>query len=150
MSQELRKKLSLAHMGKKSYPRTEYHKEVSKRNLPKKGSVPWNKGRKGIHLSPETEFKPGRRDSDHPEWKGEDASYISKHAWVSRWKGKPDTCEMCGMTGLSGVAIHWANIDHKYRRVLDDYIRLCARCHFEYDERVLGSTRGLIKKRNNE
>jgi len=25
----------------------------------KKGNIPWTKGRKGIHLSPDTEFKPG-------------------------------------------------------------------------------------------
>ena len=27
----------------------------------KKGQVPWNKGEKGIHLSPKTEFKKGRQ-----------------------------------------------------------------------------------------
>jgi hypothetical protein len=30
----------------------------------KPGLVPWNAGRKGIHLSPATEFKPGRPDFD--------------------------------------------------------------------------------------
>ena len=67
------------------------------------------------------------------EWKGEEAGYVPIHVWVQRWKGKPGTCEKCGRTGLSGKMIHWANIDHKYRRVLDDYIRLCAKCHYAYD-----------------
>lgn len=69
-------------------------------------------------------------------WKGEDVSYIGAHIWVQRWKGKPSTCEKCGKANLTGHQIHWANIDHKYRRVLDDYIRLCARCHKEYDKSI--------------
>ena len=37
----------------------------------KKGHVAWNKGLKGIHLSPETEFKKGQlTGSEHPSWKG--------------------------------------------------------------------------------
>jgi hypothetical protein len=32
---------------------------------------PWNKDKKGIHLSPETEFKPGEKfGNTHPSWKG--------------------------------------------------------------------------------
>lgn len=29
---------------------------------------------------------------------------------------------------------HWANIDHKYRRLLDDYISMCVSCHRQYDK----------------
>ena len=37
----------------------------------KKGNVPWNKGKKGIHLSPETEFKPGHNiGKKSNKWKG--------------------------------------------------------------------------------
>ncbi len=37
----------------------------------KSGNVPWNKGLKGIHLSPETEFKPGQRVREKSNtWKG--------------------------------------------------------------------------------
>lgn len=37
----------------------------------KKGQIPWNKGLKGIHLSPNTEFKKGVNNFDkHPSWKG--------------------------------------------------------------------------------
>lgn len=37
----------------------------------KKGHTSWNKGLKGIHLSPETEFKKGQfTGSGHPSWKG--------------------------------------------------------------------------------
>ena len=37
----------------------------------KKGNTPWNKGKKGIHLSPESEFKKGQLVGEgHPSWKG--------------------------------------------------------------------------------
>lgn len=37
----------------------------------KKGIIPWNKGLKGTHFSPDTEFKPGQNvGKDHPSWKG--------------------------------------------------------------------------------
>ena len=37
----------------------------------KKGHVTWNKNKKGIHLSPNSEFKPGQLTMNkHPSWKG--------------------------------------------------------------------------------
>ena len=37
----------------------------------KKGIIPWTKGKKGIHLSPGTEFKNGEFLGDkNPNWKG--------------------------------------------------------------------------------
>ena len=37
----------------------------------KSGNVPWNRDKKGIHLSPETEFKPGQNvGKDSNFWKG--------------------------------------------------------------------------------
>jgi len=36
-----------------------------------KGHIPWNKGLKGMHLSPSTEFKTGDKIMEkHPCWKG--------------------------------------------------------------------------------
>ena len=36
-----------------------------------KGLIPWNKGKKGIHLSPNTQFKKGQFvGQEHPSWKG--------------------------------------------------------------------------------
>lgn len=41
------------------------------KSLFKKGNVAWNKNLKGIHLSPETEFKRGQYVGEkHPSWKG--------------------------------------------------------------------------------
>ena len=58
------------------------------------------------------------------------AGYSALHKWVRKWKGKPTVCESCGRTDCR---IEWANSDHKYRRVLDDYIALCVPCHFVFD-----------------
>lgn len=64
-------------------------------------------------------------------WKGENVSNVGLHQWVRRWKGAPRLCEMCGTT--TAKKFEWANIDHKYRRILDDFIRLCTSCHRKYD-----------------
>ena len=38
---------------------------------------------------------------------------------------------MCGTE--TAKKFEWANIDHKYRRVLEDFIRMCTSCHRKYD-----------------
>lgn len=40
----------------------------------KKGIIPWSKNQKGIHLSPDTEFKSGLL---HPKWKPEGYQYLA-------------------------------------------------------------------------
>lgn len=77
-------------------------------------------------------------------WKGNKAGYGAIHDWVRKWKGRPETCEKCGKSGLTGRKIGWANIDHEYSRVLDEYIRLCVKCHREFDRK-----RGVIFKSRN-
>lgn len=108
--------------------------------------VPWNKGltyksvpcseekKQKISLAQIGKKRPQTTNEKNGEWKGGSANYVSIHTWVSRHKGKPETCEHCGKTGLVGCRIQWANIDHKYYRVLDDYIRLCVPCHRAYDK----------------
>ena len=65
----------------------------------------------------------------HYAWKGDDVGYDALHSWVSREKGRPKHCELCG----SSDNVDWANKDHKYKRVLDDFISLCRKCHYHYD-----------------
>ena len=77
-------------------------------------------------------------------WKGDGASYAAIHNWVRCWLGKPDTCESCGASGLTGRHIHWANMSGLYKRDVSDWKRMCAGCHRKYDVRMgLGS----VKKR---
>lgn len=118
-------------------------KGIKPNNMFEKGRVPWNKEVQGIHLSPETEFKPGHKNSkiwketmikrmtgkNNPKWKGNDVGYLGLHAWINRQLGKPKVCEHCG----AAKNLHWANVDHTYRRNLDDWISLCVSCHKKYD-----------------
>jgi len=74
-----------------------------------------------------------RVGNKNTSWKGDDAGYIAIHLWVKKWKEKNSKCEVCGTT--TAKKYEWANIDHKYRRVLDDYILMCTSCHRKYDIR---------------
>lgn len=125
-----------------------------------KDHIPWNKGRKGYsagktnpfygkHHTKKTRKKIGSfhkgerqsiqqvekrvanfREEKHYCWKGEKVGYRALHNWVKKYKGEPKICKHCGKP-----AKHWANIDHKYRRNLSDYIPLCVSCHKKYDKR---------------
>ena len=77
------------------------------------------------------EFKKGRNNEQCWNWKGDKVSYVSLHTWVSRHLGRPKKCVSCGRTDKKKY--EWANKDHKYRRNLKDYIRLCTSCHRKYD-----------------
>lgn len=74
----------------------------------------------------------GRAEKNH-NWKGDRVGYWALHKWIVKERGNPETCEDCGKTGLRKNQIHWANIDHKYRRRTEDFIRLCQSCHRKYD-----------------
>lgn len=75
--------------------------------------------------------QPGRATGErHPHWKGDGVGYSALHLWVVRHRGKPTVCEHCGNDEKQ---MQWANADHKYRRVLEDWIRLCPACHTRYD-----------------
>ena len=92
--------------------------------------------------------KPSITGENHYAWKGDDVGYGSLHSWIIRELGKPDTCEMCKKTGLTGNKIQWASKSRKYKRDLDDWIRLCSKCHSIHDEKlgVRNSKRTEFKK----
>ena|SRR3990167_2183800 len=73
---------------------------------------------------------------NHPKWKGDKVGYSALHDYISYYKGQPKFCEGCG-TETAG-RYEWANISGEYRRDLDDYLRLCKKCHFKYDKRKFG------------
>ena len=124
------------------------------------GSIPWNKGKKGIHLSRKTEFKKGQkhserwfkimkgfRDVKNPNWKGDKAKQGAIHTWLKKRLGYPQTCEHCGKTGLFGKKIDWANKNHKYKRNFSDWMRLCVSCHRKYDIKYNGYFRSILVKK---
>lgn len=74
-------------------------------------------------------------------WKGTEAGYGAKHTWIAKIKGKPNYCEHCKSTDKTRY--EWANIDHKYSRNVEDYIRLCRTCHSKYDNESLSMQKQL-------
>lgn len=65
-------------------------------------------------------------------WKDNNVGYSALHSWVKRKLGKPLICQYCRATSKERK-ISWANIDHKYKRKLNDFIPLCYSCHRKYD-----------------
>jgi hypothetical protein len=92
----------------------------------KKGYKPWHKGTKGKSAHGE----------NHGRWKGKKVSYSGLHYWVARWKGRPKKCEICGTT--TAKKYEWANLDHKYQRILKNYKRMCTSCHRKHDLKYAG------------
>jgi hypothetical protein len=76
----------------------------------------------------------------HTNWKGKNASYASIHHWVRRHKGRPNKCELCGT--MDKKHYDWMNVDHQYKRDLNDYVRVCRRCHRLYDYKNKLSNKG--------
>lgn len=83
---------------------------------------------------------------NHHSWKGDNASYKAIHNWVHLHKGKPKKCEHCGRNDMPASNYEWANIDHKYKRKIEDWIRLCPKCHSDYDVKM--GLRKYNKQRN--
>lgn len=163
-SEETKRKIAEAHRGKKRPPFSdEWRKNIgiSHRGLKpmlgkthtKKAREKMSKTHKRIGSKPPS-LKGVKKSDDHRRklseahkgekaynWKGDDASYRTKHQWAARTFGVPDTCEHCGKSGLKERQIHWANKSGQYKRILDDWRRLCVSCHKKYDTHV--------RKRNN-
>ena len=79
--------------------------------------------------------RPGMKDEKNHAWKGDEVGYHGIHKWIARKLGKPMKCEMC--RSEKKKKYEWANIDHKYRRNLKDWIRLCTQCHRRHDNASL-------------
>ena len=87
--------------------------------------------KKGLHWKLKN-LRKSESEENSNGWKGDNAGKKAMHRWVERQKGKPSFCEICGIT--SAKKYDWANIDHTYKRILDDYIRACRSCHQIYDK----------------
>lgn len=74
-------------------------------------------------------------------WKGDEVGYVALHNWVHQWRGKPTSCEHCGVEGeilmrndgMRYWSIQWANKSGEYLRDLTDWLGLCISCHRVYD-----------------
>jgi hypothetical protein len=72
-------------------------------------------------------------DRNNVNWKGDKVGYRALHSWISRKRGQPHYCEVCKRDDLRYRQYHWANKSGKYKRELSDWIRLCVKCHKEFD-----------------
>lgn len=69
---------------------------------------------------------------DNHCWKGDAAGYKALHRRVSKARGQPSRCEVCGTESLD-VGYDWANLTGNYADV-NDYIRACKSCHSKIDD----------------
>lgn len=74
-------------------------------------------------------IKRDQRREKNDSWKGGDAEYQALHVSVQVSRGKPSICEVCGATE---GRFEWANLTGDYFN-LDDYQRMCVRCHRRFD-----------------
>lgn len=112
-----------------------HHSEETKRkiSLAKKGVPTWNKGKS--YKAGEPKIWKRVHDEKNPSWKGDNVGYRGLHKWVEKHLGKPNECSHCGRKS-SGHNMHWANVSGEYHRDLNDWIRLCAKCHGEHDTKL--------------
>ena len=75
-------------------------------------------------------------------WKGDNVGYIALHAWVARKLGRPKECALCKDTSIHRY--HWASISRSCKRDLSDWIRLCPKCHRNYDKTIPGTIRRIF------
>ena len=92
-----------------------------------------NKGQfqKGHNVSEKT-----KRRLHESNWKGNNIDYSTLHKWVYQKLGSPDICESCKISGLKGSNINWANKSGEYKRDIEDWIRLCVKCHRKKDRKT--------------
>jgi len=125
-----------------------------------KGHVPWNKGKPHMIGKNNPSWKGGfpkckkcgillkkhrsvycrkcyfetRQNEKNYNWKGDNALIKTKHDWVKQKLGTPDCCEHCGKSSSEVGILGWSNKDHKYQRKIEDWQRLCRKCHAKYDK----------------
>jgi len=89
---------------------------------------------------------PIRFGEENNKWKGKNVGYRALHDWIVRQKGRPQFCEICKRSAAPTTRsrgkppkkkdyFEWANISKEYKRSLNDWKRLCVKCHKRYDKR---------------
>lgn len=79
--------------------------------------------------------KPWNKDKRYGKavwyWRDNPNAYRRLHKRIQRKYGTPKICEHCGRTDL--VRYQWANKSGNYQENREDWIRLCPKCHYKYD-----------------
>lgn len=71
------------------------------------------------------------QDEKHNCWKGDGVGYHQLHKWMRKILGTPSLCTHCQST--TAKRFEWVNVSGEYLRVVDDWVRLCKKCHIAYD-----------------
>lgn len=106
-SEESKKKMSIAKIGKRLSPNTEFKKGISSNNSKRLASLP--------------------RGENHYKWAGDKVGYQGIHSWVEKVLGTPNLCMICGTT--KSKRFMWHNLSGEYKRNEHDWERVCAKCH---------------------
>lgn len=115
---------------------TEEHKkkigEALKGKMPKniKLIAGWNKGKKMPELSKKYKGK-GNPMYGKKQWNDGIKIDREKYPTMGHWKKHSEETKKKLSENSKGQ--HWANIDHQYKRNLNDFISLCPKCHRVYD-----------------
>ena len=134
ITEEHRRKLSLSHQGKSSNMKGQHHSIETKIKISKMMKKLHKDGKgNGFQKGHQGFWDSWTKEAKEKLWKGDNVGYKGLHKWVKKCKGKPKICEHCGID-CEEKRLEWANIDHKYKRNLDDFISLCCKCHRCYDK----------------
>lgn len=119
-TEKTKERMSIAHKGFR-------HTEETKKKI---SGIHKGKNFTGIKNGEKTRFK--ATGSTGRKLLG-DNGYRCLHKWVVRLLGQPTKCSKCGKDNLIGRQIHWANISGEYKKDINDWERLCVKCHFKKD-----------------
>ena len=80
-------------------------------------------------------FRVMQTGDKHYKWSGVKPKYSALHKWITKTYGQPMECEWCGFESENKYQIQWANKTGEYKRDKDDWLRLCAKCHYAFDRK---------------
>jgi hypothetical protein len=126
-SDESKRKISLALMGRSSNPETN-----KKRSLTLKGRQFTEEHRNNLSIKAMSE--------NNNMWKGDDVGYHALHVWVRKRLPEPKYCEFCEKRKPRDLA----NVTGVYNRALENWKYLCVSCHKKFDFRTGISPSGLF------
>lgn len=78
------------------------------------------------------------------------AGYAAIHYWMENNFGKPDHCDLCGLTEQKETKngrnyFEWSSRSGETNRELQNWWQLCIKCHRNYDIAFLGAKTGRLK-----
>lgn len=131
---------------------TKLKEQAKKSKMIKDNSIPTYEERYGKEKAEEMKIKHSNFMKDNPNegqfntlktkgennfnWKGDDVGYDAIHEWVKRNLGKANHCELCGLKEIPKGKqrfFDWANISDEYKRDINDWVQLCRKCHWKFD-----------------